>query len=615
MRRFITLAAMLAVVAGSGCAYYNTLYNARKKFDEAQEIKRNADEEREEIGRQEINLYEESFERAARVVKFYPESKWVDDALLLMARVSFEKSDYSAAVRKCREILVFFPDSELVPEALLMLGRTHLEAREYAEAVASLEKMLVEVSDGDRLRGDAAYFLGRVQFEQGDREAAHGAYLEVVEHHAESDWFAEAGLALGEMAMEDSSATDAAGFFKRVWDDAQIVRDRFRAGMRRGDALIAMGELKRARSAFDEIAHGSFDEKRRGKALLRKAEVCRALGEEDEAISIYEGILEEMARREAAAAAQLALAEMVDESGDLEAALEAYEKVKEQGTGHPAWREASERRTRIQRVMDLQNTIGGLAEEDPERLRNRFLLAEEYLESIGDVDRALTEYAALAEDAPGTLWGGKALYSTAWIHEYRLDQPDTAEVLLYLLANHYSGTDVADAARGRFGFPIWRARVLDVPRVSFVRPEGEESTPVDIVVERAEPREAQFPEGDPEAVVWVRVWIDEDGSPAETKVVRSGGEDCDAASVEAATGTRFLPPDEGGAPITVLRYVFGPKAKAGGTGAAKDSLKATLPREDATLPPPEPGKARSQSFDPDARLGGRRQPVDPSTAD
>mgnify|MGYP000497119682 CR=1 FL=1 len=39
--------------------------------------------------------------------------------------------------------------------------------------------------------------------------------------------------------------------------------------------------------------------------------------------------------------------------------LEQYDLVKEQGTGYPAWQEASTRRTEIQRVLDLRQSIDG----------------------------------------------------------------------------------------------------------------------------------------------------------------------------------------------------------------------------------------------------------------
>jgi len=138
MRRIRPLLAALAVIVlplGGGCAYFNTLYNANGKFDEAQDIKRRADPERPKITTQEQRLYDEAFEKAARVVKFYPDSKWVDDALLLMGKSAFENGDYAKAERKFDEILQFYPKSNLTTETLLWQGRTYVATRAYPQGV------------------------------------------------------------------------------------------------------------------------------------------------------------------------------------------------------------------------------------------------------------------------------------------------------------------------------------------------------------------------------------------------------------------------------------------------------------------------------------------------
>jgi TolA-binding protein len=118
MKGFVLRLWVIGLAAGAftgGCAYFNTLHNANAKFAEAQDIKKRADPERNDISNQEKTLYQESFEKAAKVVKYYPDSKWVDDALLLMGRASFEKGEYSTALRKFDEILVFYSESDLVP--------------------------------------------------------------------------------------------------------------------------------------------------------------------------------------------------------------------------------------------------------------------------------------------------------------------------------------------------------------------------------------------------------------------------------------------------------------------------------------------------------------------
>jgi TonB family protein len=579
--RTIALAgAVLFLLGGAGCAYFNTLHNARAKFDEAQLVKDRAEPDRTEITKQEETLYTESFEKAARVVKYWPDSKWVDDALLLMGKASFEKGDYSTALRKFDEILTFFPDSDLRSEALVNKARTQVVTRELGAALETID--LASAGESKEWRGDIAYLKGVVSQERAFPEEALASFTEVVEEHEDSPFFADAGMRAGEIAMEAGDPMLAASFYERVRRDARTPEERYRGGMKQGEALIEAGEWKAAEDTFHDVAKASSREDERSVALLERGKAVAASGNEKRARELWTEILEKHPRREGAAGAQLELARLVDETGDLEAAREQYDLVKEQGTGHPAWQEASARIEQIDRVLALREEIA--SEDEPEPERKRFLLAEQLLEDIGDTEGAMQEYSSLAADEFGTEWGAKALYAQAWVAENRMQRPDSAETLLHRLANYYSGTEVDAFARRRLGYPVWNVEIVEPPRVIYIRPEGEESTPTEIARDLVPPRDVPLPPGVSRVVVWARLHLTDDGTVERVKIVKSGGEEFDAAVREAAEASSFLPPDEGGPAITVLEYRFPPERAAPGEDAAEPSAAerdATLEATDA----------------------------------
>ena len=226
---------VLVLVAGqlaAGCAYFNTLYNARQKYDEAQTIKRRADPERPEITTQEERLYEEAFEKAAKIAKYYPDSKWVDDALLLMGQAAFEKGDYSTAIRKFEEIETFFPDSRLLDEAFLMKGRTLVAVKEYDAALTALRRA-EEITD-DKWRGDIDHFLGMAQQARDERDLARASFLRVLENHEGSEFYGQAGLVLGESLLEEGDLVTAVSVFDRARSGGKTPGERFQGGMRKG---------------------------------------------------------------------------------------------------------------------------------------------------------------------------------------------------------------------------------------------------------------------------------------------------------------------------------------------------------------------------------------------
>lgn len=568
-------------LAGSGCAYYNTLYNARQKFDQALDLKRRADPERDKISAQEEKLYQESFDRAARVVKYWPESKWVDDALLLMGRSSYEKGDYSTALRKFDEILSIFPDSELAVRARLEKGRTLIATKDFGPAVAELD--LVAPSAGDRFRPDVLYHLGLVRHAQGDSAGALAAWTEVADRYDGSEWLGPAALAAGDLERERGRMHEAAAFYDKVRKRGKTAEERFLGGMRKGRALRDTGEVQRARSTFHDVAKNAVNEERRGQALLAEADAVAAAGDTTGAVTLYQAILAAYPRKEAAAEAQFAIAKLKDDSGDLAGAREAYEMVKEQGTGHAAWQRATARITEVQQVLDLRAEV---SQDGPDRSRSRYLLAEQLLEDIGDVEGALAQYDTLATEGHRTEWGAKALYAKAWVLEHRLERKDAADSALFRLANGYAGTDVDAFARRRLGYPVWKVEKIEPPKVAFIRTSGGADV-AESLVERVEPRDVPLPPGTPEVKVWVRVGLSRDGSVEETKVVKSGGTEFDDACLAAARASRFLAPDEGGPEITVVQYVF-PRPAAGAT----PDLSAP---GDAAAPPPDPNAGANVS--------------------
>src|SRR5262249_33850407 len=93
---------ILAVgLLGSGCAYFNTFYSAKKSFDAAEKLYRNPDDR---ATSQQVALYDQALKSATKLVVSYPKSKYVDDAVLIMGRSLLGKGDYDKARQKFREL-------------------------------------------------------------------------------------------------------------------------------------------------------------------------------------------------------------------------------------------------------------------------------------------------------------------------------------------------------------------------------------------------------------------------------------------------------------------------------------------------------------------------------
>ncbi|MBD3332047.1 hypothetical protein GF356_04295, partial [candidate division GN15 bacterium] len=80
----------------SGCVYYNTFYNARTAFDEAEDLRKDSPPDQPRIDQ---NNYRRAIEKSQKVVENHPNSKWYDDAVWIIGVSYFHLEEYSKAER------------------------------------------------------------------------------------------------------------------------------------------------------------------------------------------------------------------------------------------------------------------------------------------------------------------------------------------------------------------------------------------------------------------------------------------------------------------------------------------------------------------------------------
>ena len=80
----------------SGCAYFNTFYNAKQYYNEADKIRLEKDGQSTPIAA--MDKYGKSIKKCKKVLSDYPESRFRIDAILLMAKSRYFRGDYDLAL-------------------------------------------------------------------------------------------------------------------------------------------------------------------------------------------------------------------------------------------------------------------------------------------------------------------------------------------------------------------------------------------------------------------------------------------------------------------------------------------------------------------------------------
>ena len=104
----------LFFVFSTSCAYYNTFYNAEQYFAEAEKLRLEKDGEMIPISA--MDKYGKTIEKSKKVIEEFPESRYVNQARLLMSKARYYRSDYDLAIADLKVIIRNSPN-KIIEEA------------------------------------------------------------------------------------------------------------------------------------------------------------------------------------------------------------------------------------------------------------------------------------------------------------------------------------------------------------------------------------------------------------------------------------------------------------------------------------------------------------------
>ncbi|MCC6476851.1 tetratricopeptide repeat protein, partial [bacterium] len=190
---------LLSCAAGlllTGCSYYNTFYNIKKEFRAAERQTELATRQQQatqpvQSPRQGVQPprsgssavgaqgYQAVIESCSKLLEFYPKSRWVDDALLIMGISYFRMQEFSRAERKFSELVTIFPNSRHVEEAKVWRAKSLIAQGKFDDAEKALAATEGELTDAQQAA--AAYrALATVQAHRGSDEQAIAYYEKCV---------------------------------------------------------------------------------------------------------------------------------------------------------------------------------------------------------------------------------------------------------------------------------------------------------------------------------------------------------------------------------------------------------------------------------------------------
>ncbi|MBN1542165.1 tetratricopeptide repeat protein [candidate division KSB1 bacterium] len=388
-RFFVTFPQILSFVLlisllFSGCAYYNTFYNAKKFYAEADKERKKrmrtqivelSPEEKERLKRagqynsldnsrptgEEMQNYQRAIEKASRVLEFYPNSRYVDDALMLLGKCFFFRREYNKAMRKFDELQQLYPESEFVEESRLLAARTLIGLGEFDQAESRFRDLTLDSHVNGRIREEAAYELGGLYFEKENYELAAREYEKAAKESDDKLIRAMALYRLGECYLQLKRTEEAEQVLRRAVKASPNEDFKSQATYKLGEAQSLNENYEKAVKTFSDLLEKEMEVKRIPMIKLQLAENLRHVDRLQEAVNWYNNIIEEHKRTDASARSYFALAELEEFVNlDYKKAQEYYELVRGEFQTSAIAPIAKERADDIKKLLELLEDIARL---------------------------------------------------------------------------------------------------------------------------------------------------------------------------------------------------------------------------------------------------------------
>ncbi len=340
-RLFLLL--ILTLLLTSCGAYFNTFYNTQKYFDEARKEREKRQGDTPSTNEQ--NKYNQTIEKASKILELYPNSKYVDDAVMILGECFYYKAEYVKAERKFEELITYFPTSPFFASAQLWFGKTKIKLKDYLGARFTLQEVVNNSGFKKDLRDEAQFHLGEIQFEQGYFLEAEREYKKAAEAADNKGIKSRAYFQLGKSQIKIQDYPQAVESFQQTIKNSSDKRFVFDAKLNLGTATKLSGNYREASGILLELLEDQpFKDRhgfvklvladclyREGKSLLEKLKSANVehLGKIEQALDEYKKISLEYKKSDVAAKAYFEIARINEEDfGDFASAKDYYEKVK-----------------------------------------------------------------------------------------------------------------------------------------------------------------------------------------------------------------------------------------------------------------------------------------------
>ena len=409
-------------------------------------------------------FYKEALDEYKAYVEKFPQGEHLNTAYYRMGESAYAMKDYSAALEAFDKVLAVETDAAARQRTTLSKGEVLYFLKHPADAALMLEPLS---ADGvpPEVRARALYYLGKLNAENNNTDAAIAAFSTLVEKMPESALapFAQFQLAFVHLARGEfeNAAVEFSAVASSKADETLRLEARFRAA----ETYDKIGWFAAAVGAYEQLQKDFPDSAYAQKAEYGYAWALYHAGKFTEAASAAQAFLTKHADSPEVIGAEYLLGNCLQQQQRYDEAIAIYNKIRAE---HSESEFAARSRYKLAWCLYLNGRLDEAKTEvtaylegpnDPKLVGDASFLLGSILVAKGEVENAYEEFRLVAEKYPDGEFGPEALFKAGECLA-QLGRTEEAAKAFVNFAKQYPDNILAEQA-------ILRAGDADLMKSSF----------------------------------------------------------------------------------------------------------------------------------------------------
>jgi tetratricopeptide (TPR) repeat protein len=361
MKNALRWALAACILSVSGCAYFNTFYNAKRFFNRGyKEVEKarikgtKSSAPSTPIGSAD---FQKSIEKSLKLLDYYPKSKYADDALLMLGKAYYQLNENQMALRRFQEMLEQFPQSELRFEAQLGMAKAYVALKQFDDAEAILSDIIGR-DISSRQKAEAYFYRGKFFETKKDFRRAVESY-EAVLKTGDKTLRLDAQYAVGDNCDSLKEYDGAVKAFSKVIKLDPQPEIRFDVEFRLGVAMKNNREYDGSIKLFERLLGDEKNKDHEAEMRLEIGDCLARKGDIAGAITTYRDVIQLKQKPDCNAKAYYELGNIYqNQKRDYGRAFENFARVKKESSRAICADSAEIKARDIQRMQALQTVIG-----------------------------------------------------------------------------------------------------------------------------------------------------------------------------------------------------------------------------------------------------------------